>query len=198
MITPTQREDSNISSSVEHIDNFRVWSSALCDVLLYFLHSNGILDPQNPPFSPWTEAGENIPKRYHFLGSDLIGRIDLNYSFNAFYWVGTSTTTWEEGSPKISNSWFVCKFHERNGSSFDQTSFCKHRPNINFSRWSGLQAKDSISNEKFSLKTDGVLFDERLAPKDEDAKYADFWQIENIWDAIAEKVRGENSELNLI
>ncbi|CAF1287772.1 unnamed protein product [Rotaria sordida] len=43
------------------------------------------------------------------------------------------------------------------------------------------------------------LFDERIDPKTGDAKFADIWPIEKVWDAIKEKVRGQefDGEVNL-
>jgi hypothetical protein len=38
------------------------------------------------------------------------------------------------------------------------------------------------------------LFEERIKPNDEDAKFADVWSIVNIWGIMKEKIRGKTLE----
>ncbi|CAF1213564.1 unnamed protein product [Rotaria sordida] len=51
--------------------------------------------------------------------------------------------------------------------------------------------QDNKHRTTFVKNTVADLFDERIDPKTGDAKFADIWPIEKVWDAIKEKVRGQ-------
>jgi hypothetical protein len=51
--------------------------------------------------------------------------------------------------------------------------------------------QDSKHRTAVAMNTIETIFDERIAPEDGDAKYADVWPIENVWGAMKEKIRGE-------